>query len=550
MDPEEYGDTGGDPGLVERLFRANPDGLWVLDDHGVTTWANATMARILGRSLDEMVGLDAADTFDDQGRVDFKAALARMVASGEGRDNLDSYFLRPDGTAVWGLVSLAPVLDEEGRRIGWLHRVTPYTERKELIDRLREREQQLATAQRIAHIGSWEWDVLTDTISWSDEMCRIAGLEPGTRVSYTDYLELIHPDDRGPADARIQDTARLGDEYSFDHRMVRPDGEIRWVRGRGLVERDAEGTVVRMSGTAQDITELVKADEQAAEGARRLLLLQQMATAANLAGALEEAVVMVGHGLPDRTTWSALGAQLYDENGTAVPVALAAGPVVVPFDAALAERCRASGTVLVATAPGLERTHSVVAVPVVVGDVVVGVAELLADEVPPDEDAHRLIDQIAHQLGVVAERERSAAALAEARDAAMEASRLKSEFLATMSHEIRTPMNGVIGLTDLLLRTDLDPHQRRLAENLEGAGLTLLGIINDILDLSKIESGKLELEVADFDVRAVVEQSASVLSGPAHAKGLELVVACHPDVPTTLRGDAVRFGQILSNLGS
>ena len=121
---------------------------------------------------------------------------------------------------------------------------------------------------------------------------------------------------------------------------------------------------------------------------------------------------------------------------------------------------------------------------------------------PDDDYAWSLMRQVSDQLGSVAERERAAEALAEARDQAMAASRHKSEFLATMSHEIRTPMNGVIGLTDLLLRTDLDDRQRRLAEGLRGAGLTLLALINDILDLSKIESGKLELEAIEFDVRA------------------------------------------------
>ena len=127
---------------------------------------------------------------------------------------------------------------------------------------------------------------------------------------------------------------------------------------------------------------------------------------------------------------------------------------------------------------------------------------------------------------------------------------MKSEFLATMSHEIRTPMNGVIGLNELLLRTDLDDHQRRLADGVHQSGLSLLAIINDILDLSKIEAGKLELEDVDFEVRSVFEQTASVLASPAHEKGVELLVACHPDVPEYLRGDPTRLGQVLTNLGS
>jgi two-component system sensor histidine kinase/response regulator len=541
-----------DPALLRRLFEANPDGLWLFGDDGVTTWANANMARILGRDLDELVGMRVRELFDEQGRLDFDANLAGMLASGTGAENIDAYFIRPDGTAVWGLISYAPVHDDDGTRIGWLHRVAPYTERKELLEALVEREQQLATAQQIAHLGSWAWDVSADRVQWSDEMCRIFGVEPGTSPDFETYLSLLHPDDRAHAGQVLERAAESGaGEYEFDHRVVRPDGSVRWVRGRGVVDRAPDGTIARMSGTTQDITDLRKADEHAREATRRLFLLQQMAMAANRATSLREALLVAGAGVPEHTTWTGVCAYLYDAPG-GEPELLDMGGATLGIgpDLALAEEARSSGAVAVRSASVLAGTHSLVAMPVLLGDEVVCVVELVADEAPPDENSHQMMSQIAHQLGVVAERERSAVELADARDDAMEASRLKSEFLATMSHEIRTPMNGVIGLTDLLLRTDLDEHQRRLADNLQNAGLTLLGIINDILDLSKIESGKLELEVADFDVRAVFDQVATVLSGPAHEKGIELIVACHPDVPVQLRGDSVRLGQVITNLGS
>ncbi|MBI3544592.1 MAG: response regulator, partial [Deltaproteobacteria bacterium] len=196
--------------------------------------------------------------------------------------------------------------------------------------------------------------------------------------------------------------------------------------------------------------------------------------------------------------------------------------------------------------------RSALAVPVLANQKVAAVLEFFSDQaVEYDAQLLDIMGAIGTQLGRVVERKRAESEqlkLQSREQAALEASRLKSDFLATMSHEIRTPINGVIGMADLLTETPLTAEQLDYTDTIKRSAGALLNLINDILDFSKIEAGRMDIDEVDFSFPSVMKDARDLLGHAASRRGITLAIDCAPDVPTRAHGDVMRFRQVLLNL--
>ena len=187
--------------------------------------------------------------------------------------------------------------------------------------------------------------------------------------------------------------------------------------------------------------------------------------------------------------------------------------------------------------------------PILAGNEAVAVLEFFAEEeVHPDEQMLQTVHNVGIQVGRVLERKRAAEALRIARDAAEAANRTKSEFLANMSHEIRTPMNAILGFTEILSELITDPLQKEYLSSVQSSGKSLLSLINDILDLSKVEAGKLELEYQSVNPWTIFSDMKQIFSHNMKEKGLDMVLTIDPSLPKALILDETRLRQVLLNL--
>lgn len=254
------------------------DGVYVLDQQGHITFTNPSAEKLLGWSREALIGRDAHSTFHHsrEGGERYpheECPAIKAINNAQPYRSFKDHFIRRDGTMLPVALAAAPII-RHGKVVASVTAFHDISQQLAAEAKLREKEQSLSNAQRIAHLGNWDWDVRKGGISWSDEVYRIFGLEPSQfEPTYERFLERLHPDDREHVSDAVNAAVRGDGDYRIEHRVIRPDGSERIVYERGEVQFDDNGAPLHMTGTVLDITERKNAELALEETQRRLAAL-------------------------------------------------------------------------------------------------------------------------------------------------------------------------------------------------------------------------------------------------------------------------------------
>ena len=418
------------------------------------------------------------------------------------------------------------------------HRDALLIEREESAAALHEKEERLRLAQEFGGVGGWEFDPETQALDYAPQTCRIFGLPVGAIKTRDDWRERVHPDDLARVDAERDAAVAAHESFDMEYRILHPEHGIRWINTKGRAVYDETGRFVRLLGVNLDITARKEIE-------RELFAIQQ-----RLKGVME--AVPVGISFSDDATCqhitgnAAALAQFevtaQDNLSASAPDAAAPGRQVQYF---LAGKPIGDQDLPLQRACAENQTISPLELEVLLPSGRRWFAEVSG---APIRDAQgRVVGGVAVMIDIT-ERKRAAEALAHAKAAAEAANMAKSQFLANMSHELRTPMSAILGMTNLALEEDVSVTVRDLLQTARESADSLLELLNEILDLSRIEAGGMQLESQPFGLRALLDKTLKTFGARAHEKHLELTREIAADVPDCFIGDALRLRQIFTNL--
>jgi two-component system sensor histidine kinase/response regulator len=462
---------------------------------------------------------------------DFEAVVLALGAAIDSGTKYQCEYrtLRLTGEVRWLSGRAEIVKDEEGRTARAIGTLNDITERKELEEKLRYATDSLNIAQAAAGLATFDFNFGRSTRICSENFHALLGIPPSTALDDLDHLlSRVHPDDVARMRSAPIDTTPEAPSYRCEYRVMLDGGGERWIGEKATVSRNKFGGVVRITGAIVDISDLKRTEaaldsiesryQRAIRGTQDgLWEIDLVKDIPWIGQRLEE---MMGYGLGELTVSRTYLQEMVhpDDRGAAKAAMDNHLHDRAPYDVEYRLRHKD------------------------------GHYEWVRSRAQADRAADGAPLRMAGSMQLITDRKFAEQATLDAKLAAEAANRAKSNFLANVSHEIRTPMNGVIGMAQILAETTLDTTQREYVDIIRGSAQALLTLINDVLDISKIEADRVELEHVDFDLRDVVYETVAAMALQSAVKGIELIVNFEAAMPLRARGDPGRLRQVIMNL--
>ncbi|USV59462.1 PAS domain S-box protein [Aeromonas encheleia] len=509
----------------------SPTGRWLRVNQRLCDMVGYRADELMEMSFQQITHPD--DLFIDQSYVD-------QVLAGERQHYaLEKRYLRKGGEAFWITLTTTLVKDPQGKPDYFISIIEDHQQRKETEAALRRNEVILRESQRLAKIGNWRWHIAQDTHYWSPEIFRIYGRDPALPPAvYPEVKDYFTEGAWRTLSEAVDRCLQYGTPYECDAEVVTPGGEAAWIIARGAAIRDDGGAIVELYGTVQDITDRKLAEQQLRQLSLALEQSPDGIFITNTASCIEyvNAAFLATSGYQEEEVLGQTP-QLFDSGLTPPATHVALRDALKQGQRWHGEftnrRKDGSHYQVMASVSPIRREHAQVTHFVTVQ----------ADITEKKQLGEELDQYRFHLEEMVSERTQQ---LAQAHQRAESANQAKSAFLANMSHEIRTPMNAILGLTYLLKRDAKEIAQHNRLEKIDNAAQHLLTLINDILDLSKIDAGKMVLECHDFSLVAMLDNVCALMDEQASAKGLDIQVDLG-GTPVWLNGDITRLRQALLN---
>jgi len=549
----------------------------VTDAERKTEWANEAFWKLTGYAEEEVIGHNPGHLL--QGPDPDQDLIRRMseTLDQEKPFQCEIQNYTKNGEPYWIYMDIQPVHDSDGVLQHFVSVQRDITERLSLAHEIEETLHRLQVSTEAGNIGVWEYLPGEDRLVWDQRMHQLYGIPEGSfSGNFEDWRRNVHPEDIPLAEDAFQEALEGIRPFHVEFRVQHPELGLRYLTGDAKAVRDEKGRPTHVYGVNQDITERKSIEEKLL---RQTIFQQELISVSNqfinpsskdASETIQQALNLLGRFTetdrvyifrydPATSTccntyeWCAEGVSPEIENLQAVPIDLIPEFVEAHFAgnslyiADVRDLPPENSTRQVLEPQGIQ---SLLALPMMEGEECVGFIgfDSVRQKHAFFEEEQDLLKFFSLMLVSVQKRQRMENDLKSARDKAEAANQAKTQFLANMSHEIRTPMNGVIGLTNLLIDSGLNEEQHSYAEMALQSADSLMELIEEILDFSKMEEGQLSLNAAEFDPVKLAEDLVGVMSVQAKKKNLKLHSEIDPDLPRQVEGDAGRLQQVLNNL--